>query len=157
MKLSRTDRQWANSYADANSVSRGEIQKAIVSFFDDMLVQIRKLPFDNARRIYTHDAIEERAPVFNIPSLGRIGPVYASYLKWRREEALNEDMELRETVKTRYRDERIEEAAKLAKEGKRITNEFFRNIIPSGAYKKVWFIDKGGKRKVAKQVYKIKK
>lgn len=155
MKLSPADEAWCRSYADDSGISVVEIQKAIGSFFDDMLMKIRRLPFNDVRRIYSPAAVEERAPVFNIPFLGRIGPVYSSYLKWRKEEALKEEMELRETVKARYRDERVEEALKLAKEGHKITNVFLREGIPSGKYKKVWYIDKGGKRRVAKQVYKI--
>ena len=154
MKLSRQDRSWCRQYAESNGLNSNEVVKAIVAYFDDMVIAVRSLPFNNVTRIYTADAVDKLAPVYNIPCLGRIGPIYSLYLKWRREEAKEQETELREVVKRRHLSERIEQAAAMALSGRRVSASFLDDPIPRGMYRKVWIIDANGKRRVARQVYK---
>ena len=137
---------WCRAYARANGLSETEVQKAVVSFFDDIVVSTRKLPFNNLKRIYTADALEDKAGVYNIPYIGRLGPMYSLYVKWRGEVAEEYDMVLREDVRDIHLAERIEELAELALSGHKVTRDMMKD--------KVWIIDKEGRRKAAKQLFK---
>ena len=154
MKLSNQEVLWCRQYARAEGVSEVEVRKAVISYFDEIIKNVRRLPFNNARRIYTYEAVNVLAPVFNLPGIGRIGPVYSAYLKWRREEARELDMDRRTIVKKRFLDERIEEATQLAMAGCRVHKDYLRDPMPRGMYSKVWIIDKNGRRRAAKQVIK---
>lgn len=153
-KLSRPDSSWCKAYANENGLSEVEVQKAIVSFFDDIVVCTRKLPFNNIKRIYTADAVADKACVYNIPYIGRLGPIYSKYISWRRDVSEEYDMVLREDVRDIHLKERIEELAELALSGHRVTRDMLKDPIPSGLYHKVWIIDKEGRRKAAKQLFK---
>lgn len=145
---------WCRAYARANGISETEVQKAVVSFFDDIVVSTRKLPFDNIKRIYTADAVEDKACVYNIPHIGRLGPMYSQYIKWRADIADEYDMVLREDVRDVHLNGRIEELAALALSGHKVTRDMMKDPIPSGMYHKVWIIDKEGRRRAAKQLFK---
>jgi hypothetical protein len=145
---------WCRAYARSKGLNEVEVQKAIVSFFDDIVVSTRKLPFDNIRRIYTADAVEDKACVYNIPYIGRLGPVYSQYLKWRGDIANDYELVLREDVRGIHLNERIEELAGLALSGHRVTRDMMKDPIPAGMYHKVWIIDKEGRRRAAKQLFK---
>lgn len=154
MKLSKIDERWCRKYASENDLNICEVKKAIVSFFDDIVFSVRKLPFNNIRRIYSADALEEIADVYNIPYIGRIGPIYSKYVKWRKEESENYDMLLRKTAFRKHFNERVDEAVERAMAGERIGKGFLRDPVPSSLYHKVWLIDKNGKRKAARQLFK---
>ncbi len=64
-----------------------EVRRAVWSFFGELLSYSRSLPFDNPCRIYSTEKFEEYSKVWNIPSVGRLGPVYSRYLRWRGNEA----------------------------------------------------------------------
>ena len=68
-------------------VDVSDVRRVVGSFFEMILSDARSLPFDNHRRIYSRDVFDGFARVRNIPSLGRTGPVYSRYLKWRANES----------------------------------------------------------------------
>lgn len=154
MKLSKSDVSWCAEYAKAQGLDAVEVSKAVISFFDDMVYVTRKLPFNNIRRIYSAEAVSKLAPVFHLPSVGRLGPMYNQYKKWRKEQAGSYVMVSRKDAKRKHRQERIEEAARRALSGKRVSENFLYDSIPSDRYYKVWLIDAQGKRKAAWQLFK---
>jgi hypothetical protein len=69
--------------SDRYGLDEQEVRKIVCSFFDTVLSDARGLPFDNPKKIYTKDKFEEYVRVRQIPYVGRLGPVYSRYLKWR--------------------------------------------------------------------------
>lgn len=154
MKLSNRDSGWCRDYAKENGLIESEVCKAVTSYFDDIVLGVRKLPFANFRRIYTADAVASLAPVYNLPRIGRIGPIYSQYVQWRRECAQELDMVQRRAVRAKHLAERIEEATALALSGHNVNRDMLDDPIPSGLYHKVWLIDAQGRRTAAKQLFK---
>lgn len=154
MKLSKRDSEWCKSYANGCGLSDAEVAKAVLSYFDDIVYGVRKLPFADFRRIYTADAVASLAPVYNIPFIGRIGPIYSQYTKWRAEDAAELDRVQRKDVRAKHLAERIEEAAVLAMSGHKVSPSMLRNPVPAGEYHRVWLIDANGRRRAARQLFK---
>lgn len=154
MKLSNRDAKWCRQYAADSGLDEVEVTKCVQAFFDDIVSTVRKLPFNDISRIYTIAAFEEVAPDFYLPFIGRLGPSYSSYCKWRVECADEEERILRSTAYEKHRAQRVDEAVDMALSGQTIPKNFLRNPIPGGTYRKVWIIDKGGKRKAARQLFK---
>lgn len=152
MKLSRSDADVCNNIAEYEDVAVSEVRKAVSAYFDSIVSDARKLPFNNPQRIYTKPAFEQQSFVVNLPYLGRIGPVYSRYLKWRREEAKEFDHVERKKVRQIYAAPIIEEEAKKALAGQKASSTVLRERIPKGKYNKVWMMHEGGLRRAAKQL-----
>lgn len=78
--------------AGSLSVDVSDVRRVVSSYFGMVLSDARSLPFDNHRRIYSRDVFDGFVKVRNIPSVGRLGPVYSRYLKWRANESGGYDM-----------------------------------------------------------------
>lgn len=87
MARSKTDGAIIEKVAIDNSITASEVNRAVLSFFSVIVKDADSLPFDNERKIYTRDKFGELAKAYNIPYIGRMGPVYSRYLKWRANEA----------------------------------------------------------------------
>lgn len=126
-----------------------EVRRAVYSFFGTITREARSLPFNDASRIYTKGRFEDFVKVHNIPSVGRIGPVYSRYLKWRRNEARNQVQVSRNNYRSGISQDEIENMAA----------EILSGRIPPPVKKKraierfnrIWMIGRDGKR-MARQV-----
>lgn len=152
MRRNREDEKAYRSLAKQFGVNQSEVHKIVISFFDQIALEARMLPFDNQYRIYSRKAFENASHVASIPFIGRIGPVYSRYLKWRAN--ISKDLELapRENYRLRLTQDDIENMAASVLAGKtpslvrRKNKEMFDNI---------WLVDTDGK-KLARQVIKKK-
>lgn len=152
MRRNREDEKAYRSLAKQFGVNQSEVRKIVISFFDQIALEARMLPFDNQYRIYSRKAFENASHVVSIPFIGRIGPVYSRYLKWRAN--ISKDLELapRENYRLRLTQDDIENMAASVLAGKtpslvrRKNKEMFDNI---------WLVDTDGK-KLARQVIKKK-
>lgn len=141
--------------ADFQYISRtlgipvSEIRRAVYSFFGTITREARALPFDDASRIYTKERFADFVKVHNIPSIGRIGPVYSRYLKWRGNEAKNQTQVPRSDYRAGISQDEVEYIAAeilsgntpLPVQKKKATERFNR----------IWMIGRVGKR-AARQV-----
>ena len=127
----------------------GEVIKAVTSFFGAIAGYARRLPFDNYRRIYSHDLFGEYVTVWNIPSLGRIGPIYSRYLKWRANEAGKLEQVNRGSFRKGISQDEIETMAAEILSGR--TPSPIRKKKGNEMYNRVWLVGKEGKRQ-ARQV-----
>lgn len=152
MKLSKQDIQWCKKMAAEEGVSFSEVKKALLSFFDSIVSAANRLPFDRDNRIYSFGAFHEYPYCVNLPYLGRLGPVYSLYIKWRAKESKTQDTVLRSRAKKEHLKPLIEEAAKQALSGNKVDSSLLQQRLPSGKYKTVWLVDKNKKKKAAKQM-----
>lgn len=149
MRRSRIEDADYRAIADSLDLPKTEVRKIVSSFFDVMLKEARALPFDNAQRIYSKDKFDELACVWNIPSIGRIGPVYSRYLKWRSNEAKHIRQELRSSYRNRMTQDDIEHIADDILSGR--TPFLIRKRKGNEMYDRVWLVGQDGKR-LARQV-----
>lgn len=152
MKLSRRDAKTCRALSDELGIPVSEVRKAVVSYFDSIVSAARKLPFDNLNRIYSKEAFTEKSFIVNVPYIGRIGPVYSLYIKWRREESKEVQHVPRSKVRQVYAKPLIEEEAIKALSGQKVNSRLLKDRMPRGKFNKVWLIGSDGCRKAARQV-----
>ena len=121
-----------------------EVRRAVYSFFGIIVREARNLPFDDSTRIYTRERFDDFVRVRNIPSIGRIGPVYSRYLKWRGNEAKNQTQVNRSDCRVRVSQSEIEDMAVEALSG-RTPSPVVKSKL-SESYKRIWMIGRVGKR-----------
>ena len=148
MRRGLTQRNDYRKIACTLGISEGQVASVVESYFGSILSDARKLPFNNARKIYDKKAFESYAPVVNIPHIGRIGPVYSRYLTWRANEAKHIEQRPREHYRSGFTRGEIET----------IASEILAGRIPSlkkkrgnEMYNRVWLVGQDGK-KLARQV-----
>lgn len=144
MEKNRQDELEFRRIADKYGIDITEVRRAVHSFFAIIEKEARRLPFDNPQRIYTKDKFEEYAAVRNIPYIGRIGPAYSKYLKWRANEAKNIAMAARSNYRSRLTQGDIDYIAGEILAGR--TPPPFRKRKGNEMYNRVWLIGKDGKR-----------
>ena len=127
-----------------------DVKRAVTSFFDVIAIESRSLPFDDCRRIYSREKFNSLVKTRNIPYVGRIGPSYSRYLKWRANEAGGLDMMPRKKSGRRIPKEEIEKMASDVLSGitPRPLNEIKMN---ANEFTRIWMINNKG-RKLARQV-----
>lgn len=130
-------------------IKASEVRRAVYSFFGVIVRESRNLPFDDESRIYTKDKFEQIVSVRNIPFIGRIGPVYSRYLKWRGNVAKNKTQVNRSSCRSRVSQSEIEAMAADILSGKAPTPVVKPKLTES--YKRIWMIGRVGKR-LARQV-----
>lgn len=128
-----------------------DVRRVVHSFFDSITSSARSLPFDDRRKIFSKDAFDSFAFVVQIPRIGRLGPVYSRYLKWRANEAKLTEQVHRSRYRKQYSQNDIENMAAEALLGK-------APVLPekqkgSELYNRVWLVGADGKR-LARQVIK---
>ena len=122
------------------------------SFFGIIVREARNLPFDDSTRIYTRERFDDLAKVRNIPSIGRIGPVYSRYLKWRGNEAKNQIQVNRSDCRARIPQSEIEAIAVEAMSG--ITPHPVVKPKLTESYKRIWMIGRVGKHLASQTIKK---
>lgn len=140
--------------ANEIGVPASEVRRAVYSFFGIIVREARNLPFDDSTRIYTREKFDDLVKVRNIPSIGRIGPVYSRYLKWRGNEAKSQTQVNRSDCRARVSQSEIETMAVEALSGKAPSPVVKKNV--SKNYKRIWMIGRVGK-KLARQAIQEEK
>lgn len=142
------------SIASSLGLPAKEVKRAVVSFFDSMLCEAKKLPFDTARKIYSPAKFGEYSRVWNVPSVGRFGPAYSRYLLWRRNESRLLEQEPRSNYRFGLTQSEIETMAEEILSGSSPSPLIKKK--GSDLYQRVWLVGKMGK-KSARQVIPKKK
>ena len=130
-------------------VSDEEVKRILASFFSIILGDARSLPFDNPKRIFSKEKFGEYVKVRHIPYIGRIGPVYSNYLKWRANESQQIEMAPRSSFRKRRTQGDIESTAAAILSGK--TPPPLVKRKGNEMYHRVWLVGQDGK-KSARQV-----
>lgn len=149
MATNSTDELEFRRIAKQHGLSITEVRRAVYSFFDIIASEAAKLPFDNPHRIYMKDKFEEYAVVRNIPYIGRIGPIYSRYIKWRSNEAKNLKLVSRGKYSSRLTDDDLDYIAGEILAGR--TPPALEKRKGNDMYNRIWLIGKKGK-KLAYQV-----
>jgi len=149
MGRSRTDESEFRRIASEFGLDSEDVRKAVNSFFEMFLKDAAKLPFNHRRKIYTKEKFDEYVNVRNIPYIGRLGPAYSRYLRWRGNEAKEVSQVPRSTYQSRYLQSDIENMAAEILSGKTPTPLIKRKN--SELYERVWLVGQDGK-KSARQV-----
>jgi len=131
-----------------DGLSASEVKRAVLSFFAVIASDADELPFDNIRKIYKKDKFDELVKVYNIPYVGRIGPVYSRYLKWRANEAKQQPSARRSDYRVGLTQGEIEDIAAIILSGETPQINRKKN---SELFNRVWLVGKEGK-KSARQV-----
>lgn len=150
MKTSRLDNRRFREIASDLSLPVSEVRRAVGSFFGTIVSYSRTLPFDTKYKIFKRYAFKPYVRVFNIPLIGRIGPVYSRYLSWRTNEANKEVQEISDRRRHKWVNEVVETLASAALSGEQISvpERKKRNAIN----KYVWIIDKEGKKRARQEI-----
>lgn len=135
--------------AASEHIAISEVRRAVNSFFGSLVREARRLPFSDPTRIYSKDKFEEFASVTNIPYMGRIGPVYSRYLKWRGNESKNIVQKRRSDYCGGVSRDDIEHIAEEILAGR--TPPVLVKKRGNEMYNRVWLVGKDGK-KLARQV-----
>lgn len=130
-------------------LSVSEVKRAVYSFFDDIVRKSKALPLDNPQRIYRRDKFEEYELVWNIPHIGRIGPTYSRYLKWRANESKNYPQAHRDNYRSRLTQGDLDYIAGEILAGRPVPP--IRKRKGNEMYNRVWLVGKDGKR----QAYQV--
>lgn len=143
MRRNRIEDADMTAVAEDLGISVEDVRKVVSSFFDSLASQARKLPFDNESRIYSKERFEDFVKVFSVPSIGRFGPVYSRYLKWRRNEAKEIEQAKRSDYRSRMTQDDIENIAEDILAGR---TPVIRKKKKKELFKQVWLVGKNGKR-----------
>lgn len=146
MKNSRIEECDLAGVAEELGVSSGDVRNVVNSFFDAIVSDARKLPFDNHRKIYSKSAFEKHAFVRSVPFIGRLGPTYSRYLKWRANESKRFEMVSRPKSGSKLFPEEIEAIASIVLSGGR-----YEKKKRETNYKRIWLVYDSGKKQ-ARQV-----
>ena len=130
-------------------LSVSEVSRAVKSFFDAIAVEARRLPFDDSRRIYSREKFESMVGVTNIPYIGRLGPVYSRYCRWRENESATLPQKPRSDYRSRMTQDEIEAIAEALLSGNPLPE--IKKKKGSDLFERIWFVGKDGK-KSARQV-----
>lgn len=125
------------------------MKRILASFFSVIFVDARSLPFDNPKRIFAKEKFNEYVKVRNIPFIGRIGPVYSNYLKWRANESQQIEMAPRSSFRNRRTRSDIETTAAAILSGKAPPS--LKKKRGNEMFERVWLVGQDGK-KSARQV-----
>lgn len=148
MRKNKTESRDFEIIAEREGVTTSDVKNIVNSFFDVLVSESRKLPFDTPRKIFSKAAFEKNVSVQNIPFIGRFGPSYTRYLKWRANESKGIRMVPREAARKKYTSEEIETIAEMVLKGEGYAPpERKRN----NNYKRVWLVGQD-KKKSARQV-----
>jgi len=147
-RRNRIDEAEFRRIADELGLEPSDVKGAVHSFFETIFRDAKSLPFDNFRKIYSKDKFASFSRVRCIPSIGRIGPVYSRYLKWRANESPNIKQVPRSTYRAGLTQDEVEYIADVALSGGTPSFERKKNY---DLYQRVWLVGKEGK-KLARQV-----
>ena len=151
MKNSKTEESEFNVVAKELGVSFWDVKTVVNSFFDSISNEAKSLPFDNYRKIYTKAAFDKYSFVRSIPFVGRIGPTYSRYLRWRSNESENIETRTRPKTRSKLFPEEIEAIVEILLNGGEYKPEKKR---PN--YKRIWIVGDGYKKQARQIIVKDK-
>jgi len=134
--------------AEKTGLSESEIGRAVRSFFTVILSDAKALPFDDPRRIFSKEKFGQYGEVVNIPSVGRFGPSYSRYIRWRANASRDVNQKPRSAYRLRMTPSEIEDMADAILSGGTYSLEKKRG---NEMYNRVWLVGADGKRQ-ARQV-----
>jgi len=126
-----------------------EVKRIVSSYFDTFQNDARALPFDTPKKIFSKDVFDGYVKVRNIPNIGRLGPVYSRYLKWRANMSEQLIMAPRSSYRSRITQSDIEATAAAVLSGS--TPPPLKKRKKSEMFERVWLVGQDGK-KSARQV-----
>lgn len=141
------------SIAESFSLDYETVRTIISSFFGSIVGESRSLPFNDSRKIFTKQKFDEYVSVTNIPYIGRIGPSYTRYLKWRANASRDIEQKAAGDFRSRLTEDEIEEAATKILSGESVE---LRKKKTTDLYKRVWLVGKTGKRQARQVIPKTK-
>lgn len=150
MPRNREDDKVFSSIAKKYGIDASEVKRIVNSFFDILPLESRKLPFNTPTRIFTKDKFEELSSVYQIPYIGRLGPVYSRYLLWRKNESELIEQTDKSSLKKETSKQKAERIAQMLIYGSDSTG----NMMEKPEYKRVWIVKQNGKS-LARQVIPI--
>lgn len=153
MRQNRTDEKLFCEIAERFSVDPAEVKKAVLSFFDSTVLDAKSLPFDDVRKIFSQDKFQSFASVSLVPYIGRIGPVYSRYLKWRRNEATTVQFHSRSMYRNGLTRDDIEHIAGELLSGNAPVITKKKN---SEMFNRVWLVGLDGKKQAHQVIPKEK-
>ena len=146
--INRTENELFESLALSLGLPAKEVRRAVHSFFSVLVQQADSLPFNTHRKIYSKDAFNSIVKIHHLPCLGRLGPVYSRYLKWRSNESLAVSMVPRSSCRRKMTQGDIENIAADILAGR---TPFIVKRKGNEMYNRVWLVGQDGK-KSARQV-----
>lgn len=148
MSRNKTEEYRYRCIADELGLDVSDVRGAVHSFFYCIFREAKELPFDDVRKIFSKDLFASYTRVHCIPSIGRIGPVYSRYIKWRANESRDVRQERRNAYRSGLTQDEIEHIADVALSG---GVPSFEKKKSYQLYNRVWLVGKNGK-KLARQV-----
>lgn len=130
-------------------MSPQDVGRVVRSYFDAIARDAASLPFDNPRKIFSKEKFEKYGRVRNIPFIGRIGPSYSRYLKWRANVSVGIEMAPRSSFRRGITQSEIEGTAEAILSGR--TPPPLRKRKGKEMFERVWLVGQDG-RKSARQV-----
>lgn len=155
MSKSRTKYRDLQLLADDMGIPVSEVSKAVGSFFTVIASEARKLPFNNIYKVFKKDAFDAYAKVTVIPYIGRTGPIYSRYRKWRTNIAKGISQEPRSKFVSKYSEEDLEAFAGAVLSGENPTP--IKRRRNTELYNRVWLVSPEGKRLARQVIPKNKK
>jgi len=135
--------------ADDLGLSDIDVKNAVKSFFDVIGEDARRAGLNTPRKIYFKPAFmaATHEMVVCIPHLGRMGPSYDRYLRWRANESKDIDMMPHPGRRNWFSAEEIEDIARNALYGAEIP------VRDKKMFHRIWLVGEDGKKQ-ARQVIK---
>lgn len=143
MKRNRIERADCKQIASQFGLDEREVMRAVDSFFGCIIRDVKKLPFNNPKKIYKKEKFDEYTLCWNIPYIGRIGTVYSRYLSWRRNESKMIEQVNRNRYRNRIPQDEIENIAGDILSG--TVPPPVQKKKPTELYNRVWLVGKNGK------------
>lgn len=149
MRRSRLELSDCQAVAEELGLAVNDVERMVDSFFGCILSQARGLPFNKGNKIYSKQMFDTLVSAYSIPHIGRIGPVYSRYLKWRANASKTIRQEARSKYRLRLTQSDIEKMAGEILSGN--VPEPLKKKKGNELYNRVWLVDTDG-RKLARQV-----
>lgn len=132
--------------AAATGLPVREVRAAVLSAASALALRVRRLPFASARRIYSPAAFAASSFVALLPGLGRVGPAYSRYVRWRATEASGLELRGRAEARRMWRSLAAEEEAARVLAGGEADVARLRGRVPASFARPVWLVGAGGRR-----------
>lgn len=149
MGRNRTDEAEYRRIGEKLGLSPNDVGRAVKSYFESIARDASTLPFDNPRKIFSKERFNACGKVVNIPYIGRMGPVYSRYLKWRANVSVGIEMAPRSSYRSGVTRSEIEGTAEAILSGR--TPPPIVKKKGKEMFERVWLVGVDGK-KSARQV-----
>lgn len=144
----KTDELAFEEVARSLGLDRSEVRRCVTSYFDSIWQEARALPFNNARKIYSKEKFDSLVSILYIPCIGKLGPSYSRYKKWRALESKAVTQVSRGTFRVGLTQDEIEDIAADVLSG---TIPHINKRKKQELYDRVWLVGTKGKKQ-ARQV-----